>query len=68
MDVFKKIENKFPQYLHFECGMTHLNYSLKTVGITFELQNELLETRMNHVEVNGNEYKDKKHECLEKFQ
>ena len=31
--------------------MTHLNYSLKKLGKTFKLQNELLKTEMNHDEV-----------------
>ena len=37
------IENKkrqVPQNLHFRCGMTHLNYSLKKLGKTFILQKE----------------------------
>ena len=54
-----------PQYLHFRCGMTHLNYSLKKLGKTFKLQKVLLKTEMNHDEVDCNNYKDKKDKCLE---
>ena len=45
--------------------MTHLIYSLKKVGMTFKLQKELLKTEMNHDEVDGNNYEDKKDERLD---
>ena len=62
------IGNKqIPQYLHFRCGMTHSNYSLKKLGKTFKLQKELLKTEMNHDEITGDKYKDKKDESLEYF-
>ena len=51
-----------PQNIHFRCGMTHLKYFLKKIGKTFELQKELLKTEMNHDEIDGNNYKDKKDE------
>ena len=44
--------------------MSHLNYSLKKLANTFNLQKELLETEMNHDEVDGNIYKNKKDEWL----
>ena len=53
-------KKQVPQYLHFRCGMTHLNYSLKKLGKTFELPKELLKTEMNHDEITANNYKDKK--------
>ena len=55
---------KFPQYLQFRYGMTHLNCSLKKLGKTFKLQKELIKTEMNHDEVDGNNYKDKQDEWL----
>ena len=59
------INNKqIPQYLHFRCGMTHLNYSLKKLRKTFELQKELLKTEINHNEVYSDTWKDKKSEWL----
>ena len=55
-----KNNKQIPQYLHFRCGMTHLNYSLKKLGKTFKLPKELLKTEMNHDEINGDNYQDKK--------
>ena len=54
-----KNRKQLPQYLHFRCGMTHLNYSLQKIGRTFKLQKELLKTEMNHDELDGKNYKDK---------
>ena len=56
----KKNKKQILQYLHFRCGMTHLNYSLKKLGKTFKLPKELLKTEMDHDEINANNYKDKK--------
>ena len=55
-----KNNKQIPQYLHFRCGMTHLNYSLKKLGKTFKLPKELLKTEMNHDDIDGDNYKDKK--------
>ena len=55
-----KNNKQIPQYLHFRCGMTHLNYSLKKLGKTFKLPKELLKTEMNHDDIDGDSYKDKK--------
>ena len=59
-----KNNKQIPQYLHFRCGMTHLNYSLKKLGKTFELQKELIKTEINHNEVYSDTWKDKKSEWL----
>ena len=58
-------KRQIPQYLSFGCGMTHLNYSLKKLGKTFILQNELSKTEMNQDEVDGNNYRYKKNEWLD---
>ena len=42
--------------------MTHLKYSLKKSGKTFNLQKEIMKTEPNHNEVDCNIYKDKKDE------
>ena len=63
-DYIEKNKKQIPQYLHFRCGMTHLNYSLKKLGKAFKLQKELLKTEMNHDEVDGNKNKDKINEWL----
>ena len=55
-----KNNKQIPQYLIFRCGMTHLNYSLKKLGKTFELPKELLKTEMNHDEITADNYKNKK--------
>ena len=44
--------------------MTPLNYSLKKLGKTFKLQNELLKKEMNHDEFDHFNYKDKMNEWL----
>ena len=59
-----KNNKQIPQYLHFRCGMTHLNYSFKKLGKTFELQKGLLKTEINHNEVHSDTWKDKKSEWL----
>ena len=58
--LIHKNNKQIPQYLHFRCGMTHLNYSLKKLGKTFKLPKELLKTEMNHDDIDGDNYKDKK--------
>ena len=58
--LIHKNKKQIPQYLHFRCGMTHLNYSLKKLGKTFKLPKELLKTEMNHDNINGDNFKDKK--------
>ena len=59
-----KNNKQIPQYLHFRCGMTHLNYSVKKLGKTFKLQKELLKTEINHNEVYSDTWKDKKADWL----
>ena len=44
--------------------MIYLNSSLKKLGQTFKLQKKFLKFEMNQDEVDGNNYKDKKVECL----
>ena len=61
---YNEKNKQIPQFLHFRCGMTHLNYSLKKLERTFKLQKELLKTEMDHDEVDYNKYKDKKYEWL----
>ena len=58
-------QRQIPQYFHFRCGVTHLNYSLKKLGKTFKLQKELLKTEMDHDEIDYTNYKDKKDEWLD---
>ena len=55
-----KNNKQTPHYLHFRCGMTLLNFSLKKLGKTFNLPEELLKTKMNHDDIDGDNYKNKK--------
>ena len=55
---------QIPHYLIFRCGMTHLIYSLKKLGKTFELPKQLLKTEMNHIDIDYNNWRDKKDEWL----
>ena len=56
----EKNKKQIPQFLHFRCGMTHLNYSLEKLGKTFILPKSLWKTEMNHDDIDGNNNKDKK--------
>ena len=58
--LIEKNNKQIPQYLHFRCGMTHLNNSLKKLGKTFKLPKEILKTEMNHDDIDGDNYKEKK--------
>ena len=51
-------ENKNPQHLISRYGMTHLNYSQKKLGKTFESPKELLKTEMNHGYVYSETWRD----------
>ena len=55
-----KNNKQIPQFLIIRCGMTPLNYSLKKLGRTFKLPKELLKTEINHDDIDGDNYKDKK--------
>ena len=58
------VKKQIPQHLIFRCGINHFKYSLKKLGKTFKLQKELLKTEMDHDEIDGHNYKDKKDEWL----
>ena len=60
-DLIYKNNKQISQYLLFRCGMTHLNCSIKKLGKTFKLPKELLKTEMNQDDIDGDNYKDKKH-------
>ena len=62
--LIEKNTKHIPQYLHFRCGMTHLNYSLKKLGKTFKLPKEFLKTEMDHDEIDENNWRDEKDEWL----
>ena len=49
-------KRQIPKYLLFRCGLTHLNCSLTKFSKTFNLQKELLKTKMNHGEINADNW------------
>ena len=53
-DFFQNYNKQTLQYLRFSYDVTHLNYSIKKTGKTFELQKKLIKTEMNPNEVDGN--------------
>ena len=58
-DFIHNCQKQLPQYLVFRCRMTHLDYFLKNLGTTFELQQELLKTEMNHDELYAENWSNK---------
>ena len=58
-------KKQLPQFLQFRCRMFHLIYSLKKVGKTFKLQQDLLKTEMNHDEIDANNYRNIENEWLD---
>ena len=57
----EKNDKQIPHYLHFRCGTTHLNYSLKKkLGKTFKLPKSFLKTERDQNDIDGDNYKDKK--------
>ena len=62
--LIQKDNKQIPQYLHFRCGMTHLNYSLSKLGKTFKLPKEVLKTEMNHDQIDEISWRDKKSDWL----
>ena len=44
--------------------MTQLNYSLKKLGKAFKLPQDLLKTEMNHIDIDENNWKNRKDERL----
>ena len=62
--LVEKKKKQIPQYLHFTCGMTHLSYSSKKLGKTFNLPKELSKIEMNHDCIDKNKWRDKKDEWL----
>ena len=62
--LIHKNNKQIPQYLHFRCGTTHLNSSLKKLGKTLKLPKELLKTEIDHDGIGENIWRDKKDEWL----
>ena len=42
---------KIPQYVHFRCGLLHIKDSLKNIGRSYKLQENLLKKELEHDEI-----------------
>ena len=42
---------KVPQYVHLRCGLLHIKDSLKNIGRSYKLQENLLEKELEHDEI-----------------
>ena len=50
--------NKIPQYVLFRCGLLHIKDSLKKVGKIKKLQPRLLEQKLEHDEIFGDNWEE----------
>ena len=44
-------KKKIPQYVHFRCGRVHINKSLRKIGESYKLQENLLKKELEHDEI-----------------
>ena len=49
---------KIPQYVHFRCGRLHINKSLKKIGESYKLQENLLKRELEHDEINEDTWEE----------
>ena len=55
---------KTPQYVHFRCGRVHINQSLRKIGESYKLQENLLKKELEHDEIYEDTWEEKEHEWL----
>ena len=55
---------KFPQDVHFRCGLLHIKDSLKNIGRSYKLQENLLEKELEHDEIFEDNWEEKENEWL----
>ena len=60
VDPFKKI----PQYVHFRCGLIHINDSLENIGKSYKLQESLLKQELEPHEIYEDNKEEKENEWL----
>ena len=65
MDILEKLKNKFPNIFILDVVWLNEIIHEKKIGKTFKLQKESLKTEMNHDEVDGDNFNDKKDEWLD---
>ena len=55
---------KIPQYVHFRCGRVHINQSLRKIGKSYKLQENLLKQDLEHDEIYEDTWEEKENEWL----
>ena len=55
---------KIPQYVHFRCGLLHIKDSLKNIGRSYKLQENLLKKELEHDEIFEDNWEEKENEWL----
>ena len=50
--------------MHFRCGRVPINFSLKKIGISYELQPSILKQEMDHDEIYEETWEDRENEWL----
>ena len=55
---------KIPQYVHFRCGLLHIKDSLKNIGKSYKLQENLLKQAVEHDEIFEDIWEEKENEWL----
>ena len=55
---------KIPQYVHFRCGRVHINKSLKKIGESYKLQENLVKKELEHDEIYEDAWEAKENEWL----
>ena len=55
---------KIPQYVHFRCGRVHINESLRKIGESYKLQENLLKKELEHDEIYEDTWEEKENEWL----
>ena len=67
LQIFNGYEDpvkKVPQYVHFRCGLLHIKDSLKNIGRSYKLQENLLEKELEHDEIFEDTWEEKENEWL----
>ena len=55
---------KLPQYVHLRCGLIHIKDSLKNIGRSYKLQENLLKQELEHDEFFEDNWEEKENEWL----
>ena len=67
LEIFKGFVDpakKNPQYVHLRCGLLHIKKSLKNIGKSYKLQENLLKKQLEHDEIFEDNWEEKENEWL----